>query len=211
MGEKKGYIDGFMSKPDSKLWYSGGNDEAILVVDGGETVGEAEWIQRMLEYLASKENDIVRGKRVAMITSSLSTYPSSWSSYYHIGCLVSRICSDAKVLYFVVSTQEEQGVTNNNSFTHSNPSKEQQHFGCDSIEVMESLELEEVLTGTDADKEASIDVIVLSTTSQDVIHDDPFVNEFLRLTDAPIYMSSDCTDNFCYYSRLQEGADITLW
>ena len=57
----------------------------------------------------------------------------------------------------------------------------------------------------------AIDVVVLSTKSWRVVHDDPFVNDFLRRTDAWIHMGSEFGDDYCYYARLQEGANITLW
>lgn len=180
------------------------------MVDNGEKVGEGEWIQRMLEYLLSEEDVAVTGKRIAIITSSLSNYPSSWFKDPRIASLVSRIGSRAEVLYFVVSSQEEQDANRNNGLTEPNPRTEQEGM-YDKFEMLESIELKESLISTSTNEETSIDVIVLSTTSQDVIHDDPFVNEFLRLTDAAICMSSDCTDKFSYYARLQEGADITLW
>lgn len=165
----------------------------------------------MLEYLVSEEDVILTGKRIAIITSSLSNYPLSWFKDPRIASLISRIGSSAEVLYFVVSSQEEQQQdTSNNSLTEPNPRTEQE-VRYDKIEMIESIELKESLISTSTNEETSIDVIVLSTTSQDVIHDDPFVNEFLRLTDAAICMSSDCTDKFSYYARLQEGAGITLW
>ena len=96
---------------------------------------------------------------------------------------------------------EQVGLFNNKDNEHENKNNNNNN-----IEIIESIEMDGIISSDN-----DIDVIILSTTSQDVIHDDPFISDFLRRTDAPIYMSSDCTDEFCYYARLQEGANITLW
>jgi len=136
------------------------------------------------------------------------------------------LSSNADILYFIVSPQQEyrgdDDVTegkmssNNNQRPLKNCSideqvgvfnrdNERENDSNNNIEIIESIEMDGIISYND------IDVIILSTTSQDVIHDDPFINDFLRRTDAAIYMSSDYTDEFCYYARIQEGANITLW
>jgi len=162
----------------------------------------------MKEHISLHRDSFFAGNRVAVVVNSFSR------DCPRIASMVSRtIGSRADCLYVIASPQEEH---NSNSDENDRTSwaaasltkcleagriysKEK------NTEIVESIDLDEII-----DTE-TIDVVVLSTNSQDVVHDDPFVNDFLRRTDAPIHMSSDCKDDFCYYSRLQEGADIILW
>ncbi|VEU36391.1 unnamed protein product [Pseudo-nitzschia multistriata] len=195
----------------------------LLVVDRGETVPEEEWIRRMLEHLSRDGHRLVAGKRIVLVASSRSAPPSSRKGQKHstASLWVSRLASRAKSLCLVVSEQEEE----------DEEQQQQQHGLRDgsenggssaggagpcsilwrNTEVVGSTELEDLLRKAGEGGDKAIDAIVLSTTSAEVVHNDPFVNDFLRRTDAPIHMSSDCADGFCYYSRLQEGANIVLW
>lgn len=173
------------------------------------------WVQRMLDFLASEKDSIFAGNQVAVIMSS-----SSSDECLRIISTLSSIASEADKLFFVMSSQEED----NNNSTIRNQRQQQQEISTlanlvnnccypsenesnnNNMEVVESVEFDEVVNIK------AINVVVVSTKSWHVVQGDPFVNDFLRRTDAWIHISSEFEDECCYYSRaVQEGANITMW
>ena len=167
------------------------------------------WINRMNEYLINEEIDIFRGNNVAVVLSSL---PSK--ECIEIASRISNIAANADTLSFVVSPQDTEaqdcvGDDDNASDALATLMNTKlgtnQNVNATALAVVESIDFDDLLD-TDA-----IDVVVLSTKSWRVVHDDSFINDFLRRTDAWIHMGSEFSDDFAYYARLQEGANITLW
>jgi len=158
---------------------------------------DEEWIHQMMNYLSSKKDVIFRGenKNVAVIVSS-----SPSGECFEIASAIAGIAAseNAEEICFVVSPQEDDGDRgiNNNS---SNDDIETERNMVESIYFDDEVVTEE------------IEVVVLATKSWRVVHDDSFVNDFLRRTDAWIHMGSEFADDFCLHARLQEGANITLW
>lgn len=189
-----------------RLFYDDDGDEDKEVFDAG-------WLQRMLNFLASEKDSIFAGNQVAVIMSSFSS-----SECLRIVSTLSYIASEADKLFFVVSSQEEDNNNNNiprkrrqqqeisitnlvNNCCYSNKT-----ISNNNMELVESVEFDDPVVDTKA-----INVVVVSTKSWHIVQGDPFVNDFLRRTDAWILMDSKFEDNFCYHSRVQEGANITLW
>ena len=164
------------------------------------------WINRMNEYLINEKIDIFRGNNVAVVLSSL---PSK--ECIEIASRISNIASNAHRLSFVVSPQDTEAqdcVDDDDNASDALATLMNTKLGASNataLAVVESIDFDDLLD-TDA-----IDVVVLSTRSWRVVHDDSFINDFLRRTDAWIHMGSEFSDEFAYYARLQEGANITLW
>ena len=153
----------------------------------------AEWIQRMMAYLLSERDAIFRDNRVAVV---LSSSPSN--ECQEIASAISGIGSSvADKLCFLVSPRNYEDSLSGESLVLSGTNSNEM--------VVETIYFEEKVNTE------IIDVVVLSTRSWEIVHDDSFVNDFLRSTDAWIHMGAEFGDDFCYYSRLQEGANITLW
>lgn len=155
-----------------------------------------EWIRQMMDYLSSKRDAIFRNNTVAMILSS-----SPPNECQRIASRIAGIGSQiADELYFVVSPQDEEFGKDASDASDSIGNTNGK------LKVIESIDFDEDFQDT-----SDINVVILSTKSPAIIHDDPFVNDFLRYTDAWIHMGSEFADAFCLHARLQEGANITLW
>uniref|UniRef100_A0A7S3QAR8 Uncharacterized protein n=1 Tax=Chaetoceros debilis TaxID=122233 RepID=A0A7S3QAR8_9STRA len=194
------------------------------------------WTQRLAAYLISERTEIVHEKKIAIVIGSClplhvnasasvsvsvsatskstppSPHPLSW-----IGSLVGQL--GASSVHLILSPEEEEALTltlqNNkdkeplisHEYEYENDLNLQVLQNCKvPIDIRDSAEFDDIGDGDD-----NIDIIILSTTSPNVVNEDPFINDFLRRTDTPIYMSADLVDEFCYHARIQEGANITLW
>jgi len=175
---------------------------------------EDRWSRKMFEYLQSEQDSILTDKRLIVVTGSSS------KAYDIASSLISQFGSNAATaICIVVSLSDEKSL---DASTHHEQMKKMKEENMEwsrnnvcSVQIMESVEMEDIESGGDDDEDDgsvnAMDVIVLATSSPAVINEDSFINDYLRRTDTPIHMSTEFTSEFLYWSRNQEGANITLW
>ncbi len=144
--------------------------------------------QRLARYLVLECEEILVGRNVAVIGSS-------WISFLSAQLGASRV--------MVCDEEYKDSKFQSHLRTFKMESKNYPSDSCNErcqIQFMDTLEMESF----------DAEVILLTSRSPNLIND-PFVNDVLRRTDAPIFMDLELIDEFCYHARIQEGANITLW
>jgi len=90
-------------------------------------------------------------------------------------------------------------------------------MGSNTIQIIESMDVDDTAAGSATNAEggrsnssSSIDVIIIATHYPHLF-DDPYINDWVRRTNSIIHMSTDVCNDYGYYQRVNEGADIILW
>uniref|UniRef100_A0A7S1BFZ9 Lactate/malate dehydrogenase N-terminal domain-containing protein n=1 Tax=Corethron hystrix TaxID=216773 RepID=A0A7S1BFZ9_9STRA len=155
---------------------------------------------RLAEYLVPERVNLILNKRVAVVGSSWISLLVArlgaaevvvWDDEKHDMEL--RLLQYADQICDPMHTVKSKG----GIFVQENHSTKGQ---C-RVTTMWTLDLEDT---------ANAEIIILTTANQELIND-PFVNEILRRTDATILMDDKMVDKFSYFPRIIEGADIILW